>query len=147
VKRINESESVRGLKFLLLKGARKDIRDKDGRTAFDYCGLIENERLRSEAIILLKKPKRLDCLVLTPPTRKINRNWKTIAVLLSMLMFAITVQVFMIFPYLATWGIILNLAVTLASLISLVLCTVKQPGRLKPQTTNFMTLLSTIDCT
>ncbi len=147
VKRINDAESVRGLRFLLLKGAKKDVRDSNGRTASDYCGQIENDKLRSEAILMLEKPRLLDCLVLTPPTRKMKRNWNTMVVFLLMYVFTISVQVFMTFPHLPTWSIMLNLVITAVSLVCLVISTVKQPGRLKPQTINFMTMLATLDCT
>jgi len=65
VRRVDEAESVRSIKFLLLKGAKTHVKDKDGRTALDYCGMIENTKLRSEAITMLQKPKMWDCLVLS----------------------------------------------------------------------------------
>ena len=96
---------------------------------------------------MLEKPRLLDCLVLTPPTRKMQRNWNTMVVFLFMYLFAITVQVIMTFPHLPTWSIMLNLVLTTVSLVCLMILTVKQPGRLKPQTINFMTMLATLDCT
>jgi len=69
---------------LLLRGAKKDIKDNFGKLPIDYCETIENARLRNEARSLLGKPSKLDFLMLTPATRKMRKSPKTMIAFVSL---------------------------------------------------------------
>ncbi len=57
------------------------------------------------------------------------------------------IQITMTFPYLSTVQIAINLTCSIICTVFLFLSSFKQPGYLKPQTTDFIRLLATIDST
>jgi hypothetical protein len=138
---------VRCIRFLLLRGANKNIRDNNGKLPIDYCDTIDNARLLQEATTLLGKPSRCDFLMLKPATRKMRRSPTTMIFFLCLFATCMLIQITMTFPYLSTVQIAINLTCSIICTVFLFLSSFKQPGYLKPQTTDFIRLLATIDST
>jgi len=109
--------------------------------------MIENAKLKNEARVLLGKPSRLDFLMLKPATRKMRKSPRTMIGFVSLFFFCMMIQIFLTFPYLPTTWITINLFCMISCWSFLFLASFKQPGFLKPEKTEFMRLLATIDST
>lgn len=56
VRTIEEHESKRNVKALLLEGARRDIRDHNGKFPIDFCADIQDPTIYNEMIQILSEP-------------------------------------------------------------------------------------------
>lgn len=128
----DESESVRCIRFLLLRGADKEIVDNNGLKAIDYCDKIEDAKLKSEALKMLEKPSVMDFLMLSPPTRKMRKSSFTMIIFLTLFFGCILVQIFFTFPHLGSVAIGCNILATTICIVCLFLTSCRQPGFIKP---------------
>lgn len=96
---------------------------------------------------MLGKPSFFDCLMLSPPTRKMHKSPTTMIVFLTLFFGCLLIQVFFTFPHLNYVAIGLNLLFTTVCLVCLFVTSCSQPGHIKKQTTEFMRLLTLLDST
>ena len=88
------------MRFLLIRGADKEIRDNNGRNPLDLVtnGEVTYQNLAADLKKMLGDPSMLDCLLLTAPSRMVRRNPTTMIVYILMMLVAIALQVLFVFP-------------------------------------------------
>ena len=113
----------------------------------DLCSDIPSADLKREAYKMLGKPSKLDCLMLTPPTRLVRRKPTTLIVFCLLFGFSIMTQLLITFPHLDPVWIGVNLIFTISALLCLCSSVVKEPGYLQGEKGRFISLLEIVDST
>ena len=98
VKSVDSVESTRPVRFLLIRGADKERLDKQGRTPIDLLDEVRSPDLANELRRMLGEAKKLECLMLSAPTRLVRRNNKTMTFYLLLFFTMFLVQYFFTFP-------------------------------------------------
>jgi hypothetical protein len=96
---------------------------------------------------MLGSPSKLDCLMLTPPTRLVKRSPKCLGFFLSVFSFTLLLEFFITFQYLSNYMIGVNIFFVVVCLISLSIAVSKNPGHIKRQNVSFMHLLEVCEST
>jgi len=135
------------VRFILIRGASTTIRNKAGQTAMELAEEIKAPNLKRDVVKMLGPPGSLDCLMLSTPTRKVNRQSTTLILFAALFFIVQSIVVINVYPHLNLWQLICNAAIVLICVIALTLSVVRDPGYLKPEGTDFMELLEVVDCT
>ena len=139
---------MRPIRFLLIRGADKTILNKENKSPIDLCDTaINNQFLRRDAKKMLGPPSIFDCLMLTPPTRLVKKNPKTLMVFLSIFAFTLLLEFFVTFRYLTWKQIGPNIGLVVLCLTALFFSVCTDAGRIKRQTVSFMHLLEVVEPT
>ena len=98
VKSVDSVESTRPVRFLLIRGADKERIDKQGRTPMDILDEVRSPDLANELRRMLGEGKKLECLMLSAPTRLVKRNSRTMTFYLLLFFTMFIIQYFFTFP-------------------------------------------------
>ena len=98
VRSVEAIESTRPVRFLMVRGANKDVTDKNGHTPADLISEVKSPNLARELSNMLGRPGFFDCLMLSAQTRYIARSRATMLVFMALFSYVIIVEVFYIFP-------------------------------------------------
>lgn len=100
IKSVDQVESTRPARFLLIRGANKSVRDNNEDTPLDLInkGEVSTQRLANDLKNMLGDAKLFDCLMLSTPTRYVTRSHGTMLVYLSMMIAALVMMVLATFP-------------------------------------------------
>jgi len=96
IKSAEELKSSRSVRHLLIKGADRNNRDKNGRTPMDIVKEIRVPELQAELSQFLQESGGWQCLMIKTPLKKIDKNVKTVLLYL----FLITLSYFLVNYYL-----------------------------------------------
>lgn len=66
------------VRALLLKGAKRNIKDKQGMKAGDMLEKDVSLNLRNDIIQILKKPSYLECCMVKAPMKPLVQNARTV---------------------------------------------------------------------
>lgn len=80
---------------------------------------------------MLGPPGKLDCLMLSTPTRKTAKSKTTLFFFISLFTLVQTIVVLNIYPHLQYWQIAANATIVLICWFTLFLSVVRNPGYLK----------------
>ena len=142
----DKAESTRMIKFLLIKGADTTIRNKSNLTPIQLVPAeIEARNLARDATRLLSPPGKLACLMLSTPTRKVQKNPTTLIIFIALFASVYFIEVVNVLQHLKIWQIAVNVAIVLTCAISLAYTVVSDPGFLDPKNTDFLSLLEVVD--
>lgn len=152
VKAVNELNTTRPVRALLISGASRNSEDLIGRKPIDLVDEIDDPRLKTELKDILKKPSSLSCLMLKTPLRKVRKRPTTMLfyILLALVLFA--VLFLFIFPttidYEAEQFIMYGLSgIGVFAILLLLIGSCKNPGYLEKPKIPFLTLLDKLDPT
>lgn len=98
VRSVEQVESTRMVRFLMVRGANKNIPDNKGNLPADLIADIRSPNLARELSKMLGRGALCDCLMLKAQTRYIKRSSKTMMVYSLMFIFVLIVEVFWVFP-------------------------------------------------
>jgi ankyrin repeat protein len=152
VKAVNDLNTTRPVRALLICGASRKSQDKIGRKPIDMIDEVEDPKLKSELKEVLKNPSSLSCLMLKTPLRKVRKKPTTmlfyifLALVLNILLF------FFIFPTTLDYShesfMMYGLGgVGILSVLLLLISCCKNPGYLEKPKIPFLTLLDKLDPT
>jgi len=91
-------KTTRLVRFLLLRGAEKDIKDKNGKIPIELSRNATEENLRLELEGMMGPPGKLECLMLTPPTRLTNKNPCTMIIYICVFFVSHAILLLMVYP-------------------------------------------------
>ena len=74
VKYVDDAETTRMVRFLILRGAATNIRNNKGELPMDLVKNIESRKMARDVEKMLGPPGTFDFLMLSTPTRKMKRN-------------------------------------------------------------------------
>ena len=152
VKAVNDLNTTRPVRALLICGASRKSQDKIGRKPIDMIDEAEDPKLKSELKEVLKNPSSLSCLMLKTPLRKVRKKPTTmlfyifLALVLNLLLF------FFVFPTTLDYSnesfMMYGLGgVGLFAVLLLLISCCKNPGYLEKPKIPFLTLLDKLDPT
>ena len=118
-----------------------------GRTPIDLVSEIRNQDYANDVRRMLSPPKALDCLMLSPPTRLVRKKVTNLVVFAVLLLSVILIEVFITFPFLQTWQVVVNVVSTFICLICLSLSVFLDPGYIQNDNLDFLHLLEVVECT
>jgi len=135
VSSVEKIGSTRSVKTLLLRGANRETKDKDGKTPMDWITETNNEWITDELQNHLAKPSYCECLLLRVPLIPLQRNHKTQALFVFLFFTVYALNLFIIQPTLEDFGYTILLMSSIsfgAVLLSFVYASAKDPGIVKP---------------
>lgn len=133
-------KTTRPVRALLIRGARRDIKDKKGRKPIDLADLILTEHLKLEAKQILKMPRSCSCLQLSTPLKKTKKEFSTTLMFYGLLSSNYLILLLFILPCifriliiidLSDFWFLINTILFLSSMLLFAICMVKDPGYLE----------------
>lgn len=140
-------KTTRLVRFLILRGCDKTIRDNNDKIAIELIQEIEDEGLRNDVSRMLGESNKLDCLMIGgTPNRLTHKNATTMMVYISGFMLCYVIQFLLVFPRIPVVMGAINTILTFLCLtfLSLVNCT--DPGYVKNEV-DFYDLIRVIEST
>ena len=105
--------NTRAIKELLIKGADRDAMELSGLKPIDLVETLEDGETRDELRELLKKPKfLLPCCHFKQPMIKIEKNNKTVALFLFLMLGTFFADAFFVYPCKSEKSILMNILIT-----------------------------------
>ena len=135
VSAVEKIGSTRSVKTLLLRGANREAKDKDGKTPMDWITESNNEWIVDELQRHLAKPAYCECLLLRVPLIPLKRNHKTQALFLFLFFTVYMLNLFIIQPTLENFGstVLLMSSISFGTvLLTFIYASAKDPGVVKP---------------
>mmetsp|Transcript_28479 Transcript_28479/g.43062 ORF Transcript_28479/g.43062 Transcript_28479/m.43062 type:complete len:215 (-) Transcript_28479:598-1242(-) len=147
VRSVDAVESCRPVRALLIKGARKDIKDTKGKEPVDYIENIGSPDLVVELNSLLQPP-RMRCFILgsSPPVKKVERSYWT--VIFYYIIFALVMGLKGLEVYTRDthqWLTIASISCDSISLLLHLILACTNAGRLENKNIEFLKLLQVFD--
>ena len=139
-------KTTRLVRFIMLRGADKTIKDKTNKTPIECIDEVGDEDNRRELQKMLGDPSKFECLMLQPPNRLTHKNPTTIRIYLIVFITVYAIQFFLVFPRLPFYMLILNTALSLIVLILLSCVNCIAPGYVKNEV-DFGDLVRAIEST
>ena len=103
VRNVDISENTRSVRLILLRGASKTIKDKNGLIPMDLVEEIKNQDFSNDVTRMLSKPGALDCLMLSPPTRLVRKKATNLVIFLILFLGIILIEIFITLPHMKIW--------------------------------------------
>lgn len=147
VQYVDDAETTRLVRFLILRGASTSIKNNKGELANDLVKNIETKKFAKDVSNLLGPPGKLDFLMLSTPVRKMKRNSYVLIFQTILILLIQTVEVLNIYPHLYLWQVGVNAFFALFMVFNLILAICRDPGYLKRETTTFSELIEVFDAT
>lgn len=92
------------VRFILIRGADTTITNKQGQTPMQLAvSEITTANLKKDVIKMLGPPGSLDCLMLSTPTRKMNKKPTTLILFIALFVIIQAIVVLNIYPHLRNW--------------------------------------------
>jgi len=152
VKAVNDLNTTRPVRALLISGASRKVEDKINRKPIDLIVEVEDDKLRNELKEILKTPSPFGCLMLKTPLKKVSKNPNTMIFYILLALLLNAVLLLFIFPTTLNYdserfimyGLI---SLGILSLIFLFISSCKNPGYLEKPKIPFLTLLDKLEPT
>jgi ankyrin repeat protein len=152
VKAVNDLNTTRPVRALLICGASRKSEDKIKRKPIDLIDEVEDPKLKGELKDILKNPSPFSCLMLKTPLKKVKKKPTTMIFYMLLALVLAAVLILFIFPTtldysnehfimygLAAIGVFCN--------VLLIFGSCKNPGFLEKPKIPFLTLLDKLDPT
>ena len=98
VKAAEKLQSGRPLRALLMKGAKRDVRDNNGKTPYDLADELEKRKLATELKKNLSEASSCNCLLLSSSLEKIEKSMQMPFVFCALFNSIFSVLLFLLFP-------------------------------------------------
>ena len=152
VKAVNDLNTTRPVRALLISGASRKVEDKINRKPIDLIDEVDDPKLKIELKEILKTPSSLGCLMLKTPLRKVSKKPTTMLFYIFLALLLNSVLFLFIFPttlnYNSEYYMMYGLGgFGLFSLLLLFISSCKNPGYLEKPKIPFLTLLDKLDPT
>lgn len=98
VKAVNELNTTRPVRALLISGASRKSKDSIGRRPIDLVSEVQDQKLRKELKEILKQPSSWSCLMLKTPLMKVKKRPTTMLFYLLLALIFYAVVFLFIFP-------------------------------------------------
>ena len=152
VKAVNELNTTRPVRGLLISGASRKKEDLLNRKAIDFVSEVDDSNLQRELKEILKNPSSCSCLMLKTPLKKVNKRPTTLFFYLLIVLFLYATLYLFIFPTTLEWNndeyYMYGLSgVGLLSMICCLIGSCRNPGYLEKPKIPFLTLLDKLDPT
>lgn len=84
IRSVDELKSTRAVRSLLLKGASRSLKTKDGQSCTDLIRETVPEQMRKELVSILEEPSYVECCMMKTPMVKLQKNHKTQALFITL---------------------------------------------------------------
>lgn len=98
VKSVETLQTSRPVRALLMRGAPRDKRDNLGRTPADLISEITSPSLQKTLKDDLDNPRGIDCFMLKPPLKKVERSYLTVCFMWFLMFSVYTALTIFVFP-------------------------------------------------
>lgn len=98
VRSADDSENLKHIKYLLIKGANRNIKDNQGNLPIDYIHELEDEDKALELEKMLKRKSCCSCLMLKTPLKKIKRSRCNVTMYILLVVITYLVNFAFFFP-------------------------------------------------
>ncbi|CDW88669.1 dhhc zinc finger domain containing protein [Stylonychia lemnae] len=147
VRSVQMTYSTRSVRFLLLKGAQVNIKDKKGKLAIDYVKDVKSSEMQIELYRMLRPQSRIRCLMFKAPVRPSSKNYITLIIyfiLFFYTQFLLFTYVFLRITKLMTFA---NIFISILTLIFYMISFLNEPGYIFNKKISFRALLEQFDAT
>ena len=148
VKSVENLQSTRPVRSLLIRGASRDYLDNQGRKPIDLADTVTTDWLKSNLLNDLAEPKDLQCLMLKTPLKLVKKSLKTPLVMWGLMGFVYLCNVLFLWPlYLERFTLIyIQIGVFSLTVFLHLIAMCKDPGHLKsPEGVTFMEMMKIFD--
>ena len=97
VRSVETMQTTRLVRFVMLRGAERDIKDKNGKIPIELTNTVTEDNLRQELERMLGPPGKLECLMLTPPIRLTHQNSCTMITYICIFVFSHAILLLMVY--------------------------------------------------
>ena len=152
VKAVNELNTTRPVRALLISGASRKKEDLLKRKPIDLIEEVEVLKLQNELKEILKTPSAWSCIMLKTPLKKVRKRPTTMLVYLLLALVFYAILSLFIFPTTINYDseqyyIFVLSGFGLLAIFFMFLGACKNPGYLKKPKISFLTLLDKLDPT
>lgn len=152
VKAVNELNTTRPVRALLISGASRKKEDLLKRKPIDFVTEVEDAKLQHELKEILKNPSSCSCLMLKTPLKKVSKRPTTLLFYLFIALVLYALLFLFLFPTTLDYdkeqyymyGIS---GMGVLSIVSVIISGCKNPGFLEKPKIPFLTLLDKLDPT
>jgi palmitoyltransferase len=146
-KYVDDAETIRLVRFLMLKGASTTIRNKKQELPINIAEKIEDPKMRAEVLKILGPPGTFDFLMLSTPTRKMPRRPVLLTIFFALFATIQACEIVNIYPHLRYWQIACNAAICLLCVSFALMAVCSDPGNLAKSPISFTELIEVFDAT
>jgi len=140
-------KSTRLVRFIMLRGADKTIRDCNDKTPVELVKEnIEEDNLKADLYKILGPPGALDCLMLSPPNRLTHKNSSTMGLYVSVFVICHIILILWVYPRLPLVVDAVEFTLAALCMLFLTLASCTNPGFVKNEV-DFYDLVRIIDST
>lgn len=139
-------KSCRLVRFLMLRGANKDVKDKNGKKPEELIPDVTEAKLRNELTTILGPPSRLDCLMLSPPNRLTKKKPNCMITYLALFMGMWLFKFLVVYGRLYRSFMWIDITMTFLCLFFLMMTNCTGGGRVKNEV-DFYDLVRVVDST
>lgn len=98
IKSVEQLRSTRPVRTLLVRGARRDAKDKTGRLPVDLLDQINDDIIRQELRQMLKEPKVCSCFMVKTPLKLMRKSMSTPLFFISLILLNFALLTLFILP-------------------------------------------------
>lgn len=98
IKSVEQLRSTRPVRTLLVRGARRDAKDKTGRLPVDLLDQINDDIIRQELRQMLKEPKVCACFMVKTPLKLMRKSMSTPLFFISLILLNFALLTLFILP-------------------------------------------------
>lgn len=98
IRSVDELKSTRPVRSLLLKGANRAAKNKEGLGCQDLIRESLPENMKQELRSMLEQPRYVECCMMKTPMVRLKKNHKTQVLFLTLFVVLILSQIFIIVP-------------------------------------------------
>jgi hypothetical protein len=140
-------KTTRLVRFLILRGCDKTIKDQNGKIPIELIDEIEEPSLRNEVTKMLGEPNKLDCLMIGgAPNRLTNKSAATMLIYVFGFTVCFFIQCLLVFPRIPIIIGSINTLFSVLCLFFLLMVNCTDPGYVKNQV-DFYDLIRVIEST
>ena len=140
-------KTTRLVRFLILRGCDKELRDNNGKIAIELIDEIEDAGLRNDVTKMLGEPSKFDCLMIGgAPNRLTHKSATTMVVYIFGFALCWVIQFGLVFPRVPFELGVVNTILTALTFLFLFMVNCTDPGYVKNQV-DFYDLIRVIEST
>ena len=139
-------KTTRLVRFIMLRGADKTVRDKTNKTPVDCIADVNEVNCKADLEKMLGEPSKFECLMLQPPNRLTHKNPTTIIIYITVFLVVFAIQFCLVFPRVPFNMTMINIVLSIITITFLTLVNCTQPGYVKNEV-DFGDLVRAIEST